>query len=103
MKKLILAFMAVLAIACSSSKHSTGNSTRDGSSYENAIVIKETSEKKGVDAEYDWLREHYPGYKRGRQALTTKNGKPYDVLSIETADGVKKDVYFDISKFFGKW
>lgn len=29
-------------------------------------------------------------------------GKPYDVIKIETADGVEKLIYFDISKFYKK-
>lgn len=33
----------------------------------------------GVDAEYKWIREHYPGSKTGSQALVFKNGKPYDI------------------------
>lgn len=75
----------------------------DGSSYEKAIVIQETSEMKGVDAEYNWLSLYYPGYRRGMQSLVTHDKKPYDILTITTANGVEKKVYFDISKYFGKF
>ena len=27
----------------------------------------------------------------------------YDIITILTADGVEKEVYFDISRFFGKF
>jgi len=112
MKKIALISLIVLGIACHSTKHAartptTGteqsSSTRDGSSYENAIVIQEKHEGPGVDAEYKWIREHYPGSKTLSQALTNKNGKPYDILTIQTADGTEKKVYFDISNFFGKF
>jgi hypothetical protein len=106
-----IAFIAImsLAMACSSSKHnyaSQGTVTdanQDGTSFAKAIVIGEKSETSGVAAEYQWIRQHYPGSKNGGQALTYDKGKPYDVLTITTAGGEKKDVYFDISRFFGKF
>jgi len=114
MKKIALIPLIALAIACHSSKHATttpaagaeqssSTGTRDGSSYENAIVINEQHEGPGVDAEYKWIRQHYPGSKTMGQALANKNGKPYDILTIQTADGTEKKIYFDISNFFGKF
>lgn len=114
MKKIALIPLIVLAMACHSSKHTTttpvgsagqssATGTQDGSSYENAVVIQEKREGPGVDAEYKWIREHYPGSKTGSQALVFKNGKPYDILSIKTADGAEKKIYFDISNYFGKF
>ena len=75
---------------------------RDGSSYEKAIIIKDTTESKGIKAEYVWLSEHYSGYKMKKQSLSYNNGKPYDILSFKYK-GKKKKIYFDISNFFGKW
>lgn len=75
----------------------------DGSSYEKAIVITAGSEGIGVQAEYDYLAKTYPGYKKGGQSLNNKDGKAYDVLHITLADGSAKNVYFDITDFFGKW
>ena len=113
MKHLFIAVITMLAIGCTSSRHSTAHSATlqtsaastsgDGSSYEKAIVIKEKSEGAGVSAEYQWIREHYPGSKTGSQALQNVKGKSYDVLTITTADGVEKKIYFDISNFFGKF
>ncbi|HVU56436.1 MAG TPA: hypothetical protein VHD83_15330 [Puia sp.] len=113
MQKIALISLMVLAMACHSIKHATttpsgteqssSGSGQDGSSYENAIVIQEKHEGAGVDAEYKWVREHYPGSKSKGQGLTYKNGKPYDILTIQTADGTEKKVYFDISNFFGKF
>jgi len=117
--QLILCFSIMLA-SCSSSKKATSNngntqsttettttssgtSKQDGSSFENAIVIKEKTEKPGVDAEYIWLKKNYPGYKLIRQSLSSKEKNYYDVMEIKTADGENKTIYFDITNFFGKW
>jgi len=81
----------------------SGNDLQDGSSYAKAIVINEKSESKGVDAEYTWLRLHYPGCKVEKQSLVFENKKPYDLLYIISREGEKKTVYFDISNFFGKF
>jgi hypothetical protein len=103
-----------LIASCSSSKktvlsnsantiQSVSNEGRDGSSIEKAIIIKAKSDMAGVDEEYAWLRKNYPGYKSNGQALLNKNKKPYDKISITTADGDKKDIYFDITNSFGKF
>jgi len=68
----------------------------DGSSFEKAVVAK------SITFEYDWLKKYYPGYSFIQQSLQFHNDKPYDILKIKTIDGTTIDVYFDISKFFGK-
>jgi hypothetical protein len=78
------------------------DTTRDGSSFDKAIVINETSERYGDPAEYTWIRKNYPGATNNSQALVYHAKKPYDILHITTADGKAVSIYFDISKFFGK-
>ena len=107
MKKIILASLlaTTLLISCSPSKKTgqttgatvTNSKDKDASSFEKAIAVP------SVAAEYAWLREHYPGYKRKGQALTFQDKKPYDILTVELADGTEKKFYFDISSFFGKY
>jgi len=75
---------------------------RDGSSYEKAIIIQDSTESAGIKAEYKWLNEHYPGYKMKKQSLSFYKGKAYDILQFKYK-GKKKKIYFDISNFFGKW
>ncbi|HXB12796.1 MAG TPA: hypothetical protein VNZ45_12465 [Bacteroidia bacterium] len=105
---LYLSAFLILLAGCSSSKNASGGkdvnpSNNDGSSEKTAIVINETNEMTGVDTEYAWLKKNYPGYSSEGQALVMdKAGHPFDIIHIKTADGQKKDVYFDISKFFGK-
>ena len=117
MKKIfMLVFVSCLLFSCSTTRKPATTSTviqekksiaagvsGDGSSFETAIVIHEKSESKGVDAEYKWLAKNYPGYKMISQSLSYHDKKPYDVLSIKTKDDEKKEVYFDISDFFGKF
>jgi tetratricopeptide (TPR) repeat protein len=69
---------------------------RDGSSFAKAIIAQ------SIPKEYEWIREYYPGAAVKMQSLVFNDGKPYDILHIETIDGVKKQIYFDISSFFGK-
>jgi len=75
----------------------------DGSSLEQAIQLPDAkNEMDGVDSEYKVLHYFFPGYGRGSQALITgPDQRPYDVLTVEK-NGQKRDVYFDISNFFGK-
>jgi hypothetical protein len=75
---------------------------QDGSSMANAIPIKAPNEKAGVTAEYHWIAEHFPGYKRGKQALLNGNGRMYDAIDITTTSGERRTVYFDITDYFGK-
>ncbi len=89
------------------SKHSSDTTSvkgvADGSSYDHAIVIMEKSERTGTAAEYAWLRKNFPGYSTNSQSLTYHNKKPFDILHVTLEDGTKKDFYFDISNFFGKF
>ena len=81
----------------------SSNGEADGSSFEKAIVIDEKTETKGIAAEYAWIKKNYPGYKMRSQSLSHKGKKSYDIIHIETADGKLVDLYFDITKFFGKF
>lgn len=112
-KILVLLLMGGLLMSCSTTKNlSNETSTQtagvysggnDGSSYEKAIVIQKRREMKGVKAEYAWLRHNYPGYRSKGQSLNFYENKPYDIITIVTAGGIEKMIYFDISKFYGKY
>ena len=80
-----------------------GTEIRDGASFEKAIILLVKTETVGVHAEYEWIGVHYPGYKRGMQSLSTYKKKPFDIISITTAEGKELDIYFDISNFYGKF
>jgi hypothetical protein len=73
-----------------------------GVSCTQAILVDATTEHDGIAKENFYIADNYPGAKKLGQALITCNGKPADQIDIETANGVKRSLYFDISKFFGK-
>jgi hypothetical protein len=55
-----------------------------------------------VDAEYQWVRSNYPDHAIVSQMLTEADGNSYDVLRLRAPAGQVRDVYFDISHFYGK-
>lgn len=104
MRKYLLLFVVVfLLLASCASKKAVVDGVRDGLSFERAIVINETHERPGINDEYAWIRANYPGSRNNSQALVYHDKKPYDILHITTAGGKEVSVYFDISKFFGKF
>ena len=107
---LIIIFLILQSCTTSkaiSSDHSTVKTNefvaRDGTSFENAIIIEEKSETKGIAKEYEWLRVHYPGYHMIMQSLSNHNKKPFDIMKITIPEGKEIEVYFDISNFYGKF
>lgn len=106
MKKFTLIIMyafILMMFACASKKAVVNATETDGSTFEKAIVITETHERAGIDAEYAWIAKTYPGAKTNSQALVEHGKKPYDILHITTTDGNAMTVYFDISNFYGKF
>src|SRR4051794_27501538 len=71
-----------------------------GLSCNSAIPLKATNEEAGIAEEHAWIQENYPGAQVPvQQSLTKCNGKPADQIEIETANGRKVTIYFDISNF----
>lgn len=73
-----------------------------GISCNSTVIIDAANEKEGIAKENAWIAENYPGAKKVGQELITCNDKTADQIDIETANGQKRSVYFDISKWFGK-
>ncbi len=76
----------------------------DGFSLKTAIVILNAKgEDNGVRPEYHWIAAHYPDWKvRGQVLLRGEHGI-YDKIICVWPDGKTIDIYFNISRFFGKW
>jgi hypothetical protein len=68
----------------------------NGSEPAQAVVVP------SVDAEYEWVRRHYPNYAVVRQSLMEIAETTYDVLLLSAPDGQEREVYFDISQFYGQ-
>jgi hypothetical protein len=60
----------------------------------------------GIAAEYYYLEQKFGqpnvDWKLKRQSVLHVKGRDYDRMEIELKDGGKKDVFFDITEFFGK-
>jgi hypothetical protein len=77
----------------------------DGSSAENAVIIEAKTEEAGVAKEYEYIEKTCG--KRGEdwqlitQDLYSIKGRDYDMLAIRLQDGTRREVWFDITSFFG--
>lgn len=75
----------------------------NGSSKEKAIIIHGVyTEWEGVDAEYDFLESKYGNYELVSQEFVGEVNNKYDVLTIKLSDGSSKEVWFDVSDFYGR-
>jgi len=63
----------------------------------NAVVVNSVKE------EYEYLRQEYPDYKFVMQAAIINDEVESDVLTIESSDKKRKEIYFDISPFYGNY
>ena len=115
-KLIAIILIAGISVSCNSGKKAAANTSTknnsnsdrtivhapaDGKSFETAIIINKNTEKAGINAEYQWIREHYSNYHVVKQAIVYNDDKRFDVITIEIADGSNQDIYFDITKFFG--
>ena len=118
MKPILLIITAVSLVLCSCSTAPGNRATGtpgassapgeqrgipDGLSFASAIVIHADGESAGVAAEYAWIRENLPGARPEGQSLRTHAGKPYDVIEVELAAGGRREVFFEISSYFGRF
>jgi len=92
---LMTVLLAVMMAGCAAT-YIDSSQGRDGSSFQNAVVVG------SVRAEYLYIDRTYSGANILSQMVTDNNGNPYDVVTIMTKEGVEKDLYFDISKFYRK-
>ena len=87
------------------SAESLGNkyySGGDGSSFSKAVKFPNAkSSMEGIPLERKWISQHYPDYRKVRQSAVTHKGKMYDVIVINGKSGGTKNIYFDMSNWFG--
>jgi hypothetical protein len=75
----------------------------DGSSISRAVVVRGVSgTRASTRAEYAFLRNRFPGFRRRDQQLIRSGGRYYDALSFELPNGESRTVYFDVTGTFGK-
>lgn len=66
----------------------------DGSSPEQALLVTDIAQ------EYNWVEQNCPGFRPTQQMLSENNGKRYDVLTLQNAQGETRTVYFDLSQMY---
>lgn len=108
MRIFALILASVLLAACQTvgstagGAHTISYSGGNGTTKEQAIVIAGAGNSmEGVPAEYAWIQHHLPGAKIRSQALLT-GSRQYDLFEVELPSGETRQVYFDITSFFGK-
>ncbi len=106
MRILIIACLALLAVGCQTSRTSVNPIAYqggDGSSYEQAILIREAHcREAGILAQRLWLERTYPGYRAAKESTQTLANRQYAVFEIATAEGQTRTVYFDTTEFANK-
>ncbi|MRR20925.1 hypothetical protein EG827_12145 [bacterium] len=92
---LMTVVLAVMIAGCAAS-YIDSSQGRDGSTFQKAVIVG------SVRAEYLYIDRTYQDANILSQMVVDNNGNPYDVVTILTKDSEKKDVIFDISKFYRK-
>jgi hypothetical protein len=96
--RLLILVVLVSGVGCGA----VAEPARDGTSVERAIILKsDAGSSGGVASQAAWLREHYPGWRRTRQALLSRSGRRYDRIDVESPTGEKVSIYFDVTEAFG--
>jgi hypothetical protein len=97
------ALVIALALVCASCATKEPAAGRDGSSMETAIILESiTNEVDGVHAEHAETNKRFPGWQWQMQGLLPgADGRHYDVITLSKG-AETKDVYFDITDWFGK-
>jgi hypothetical protein len=74
----------------------------DGSSIEQAVVVMADSEQAGVRRENEWIFARYGKFRKTGVGLATVEQRKFDAIRVELADHSEKEIFFDITSFFGK-
>lgn len=75
----------------------------EGTSAETAMVVQAMNESEGVSLEYAWVDTHLPFSTYLNQSLIFEGGRTYDVLLIDPLFGDEREVWFDITDWYGVW
>jgi hypothetical protein len=119
MKRWLLLSALLLAVGCDSGHKETSTpagetkpvshsaqeasfSGGDGSSIENAVIIKAPNNFIGVRAEYNWIRKNHPNWQLDQQSVLKGSGKVYDKMYFRTPDGQRTILFINVTDFYGK-
>lgn len=74
-----------------------------GDSTGTAVAVPADAPNGGVDFENNWIYDRYGRFRRLGGGTGSLEGRRYNVVDIELANGEKKKVYFDITDLWAKW
>jgi len=78
-----------------------------GKSIEDAINVNAEYSEEGIALEYEWIDKVWGirdiDWTLINQELLHHGGKHFDILYIEFPNKETRVIYFDISKFYGKY
>ncbi len=74
----------------------------DGSSIEQAVTVMADSEQAGVQREMEWIFARYGKFRKTGVGLATVEQRKFDAVRVELADHSEREIFFDITSFFGK-
>ena len=93
---------------------------QDGLSFETAVALEAKTQAEGIAAQHLWIEKNLPGAHPApppppppkvsadeevvtfAQELVHHDGKLYSIVHLEMPDGKPRDVYFNITGYFGK-
>ena len=89
---------------------------QDGLSFAMAVKLEAKTQAEGVAAQHAWIEKNLPGARPAPppkanpdkeivtfgQEMIQHDGKLYSVVHLEMPDEKPRDVYFDITGYFGK-
>lgn len=80
-----------------------GNGT---TKQEAVMILGAENEMEGVEAEYNWLEKKYGEenveWEINLQELVDEGNKQYDILRIKLLNSEIKEVWFEITEFYGR-
>lgn len=73
-----------------------------GDSAQTAVAVPEDATGGGEEFENRWIFDMYGRFRRNGGGTGTMEGRRYNVVKIELANGEKKTVYFDITELWAR-
>jgi len=92
---LMTVVLAVMIAGCAAS-YIDSSQGRDGSTIQKAVIVG------SKNAEYRYIDRTYPDAQILSSMIIDNNGNPYEVVTVVPKGETKKDVYFDVSRFYRK-
>jgi len=74
----------------------------EGATVEAAVLVEAATETAGVEWENDWIWHHYGRFRKKKVQLASREGRRFDVVTVELSDHTEKTLHFDITGFFGR-